>query len=94
MTAVFNLFGDEWEPLHIRSGAKLIYIGEIRDAAVATSASAGLIHPQGRSGSALGVSVLAATCMTADALTKPCMLEPQRAEEMAQRFGARVLRAE
>ena len=89
-----RVFGEQLEPLHVRSGGKLIYIGEIRDAAVATSASAGLIHPQGRSASALGVSVLAATCMTADALTKPCMLEPQRAEEMAQRFGARVLRAE
>jgi|SRR5882724_971318 len=89
-----RVFGEQWEPLHIRSGGELVYIGQVRDAAVATSASAGLIHPQGRDGRAFGVSVLAGTCMTADALTKPCMLEPQRAEEIAQRFGAQVLRIE
>lgn len=87
-----RLFGEHWEPLHVRSGADFIYLGEIRDAAVATSASAGVVHPRGRPASAGGVTVLAATCTTADALTKPCLLEPQSAQEIAQRLGAQVLR--
>ena len=89
-----RVFGQQWEPLHIRSGGALVYIGKLRDAAVATSASTGLTHPRGRNGRAFGATVLAATCMTADALTKPCMLEPRRAAELAQRFAAQVLTVE
>jgi FAD:protein FMN transferase len=90
-----RFFGEAWEPLHVRSGTKLVYIGEVRDSAVATSANAGLVHPRGRDGSAAAcVTVLAATCMTADALTKPCLLDPQRAQAIAQRLGAQVLRME
>ena len=87
-----RVFGDEWQPLYVRSGAELIYIGQIRDAAVATSASVGLIHPLGGKVRAAAVTVLAADCMTADALTKPCMLEPQQAAVAVERAGARVLR--
>jgi len=89
-----RVFGDEWQPLHVRSGASLIYAGNIRDAAVATSASAGLVHPRVVKPGARGVTVFAADCMTADALTKPCLLEPQRADEFASRVGAQVLRIE
>ena len=89
-----RVFGEVWQPLHIRSGDRLIYIGEIRDAAVATSASAGLRRPRGGDASAAGATVMAEDCMTADALTKPCMLEPRRASELAGRVGARVLRVE
>ncbi len=87
-----RVFGDEWQPLHVRSADTLIYLGQLRDAAVATSASAGLVHPAGGKAGASGVTVMAGDCMTADALTKPCMLEPQRADELAGRVGARVLR--
>ncbi len=89
-----RVFGEAWQPLHVRSGAVLIYIGEMRDAAVATSASGGLVHPRGSCVTAAGVTVMAADCMTADALTKPCMLEPRRAGDLAERAGARVLRLE
>ena len=87
-----RVFGEEWQPLHIRCRAQLLYIGEIRDAAVATSASAGLVHPRGGTTTVAAITVMAADCITADALTKPCMLAPQRADELAGRVGARVLR--
>jgi len=89
-----RVFGEAWQPLHIRSGNRLIYIGEIRDAAVATSASAGPRRAGGGEASAAGATVMADDCMTADALTKPCMVEPRRARELAGRVGARVLRVE
>jgi len=89
-----RVFGEAWQPLHIRSGAELIYVGKIRDAAIATSACAGLVHPRAATAGAAGVTVLAEDCITADALTKPCMLEPQRADEFASRVGAQVLRVE
>jgi len=89
-----RVFGEEWQALHIRSGAELIYVGKIRDAAVATSARAGLVHPRSEKPGASGVTVLAGECMTADALTKPCMLEPQCADELAASIGAQVLRLE
>jgi thiamine biosynthesis lipoprotein ApbE len=38
-----------------------------------------------------GATIIAADCMTADALTKPCLLEPERATELAARFAAHVL---
>lgn len=88
-----RVFGDEWQRLHIRVGAELIYVGKIREAAVATSAGAGLVHPLGGKVRASGVTVMAADCMTADALTKPCMLEPEHAELAAKREGARILRS-
>ena len=87
-----RVFGDESQPLHIRCGAQILYIGEIRDAAVATSASAGLVHPRGGTATVAGITVMAGDCITADALTKPCMLAPRRTDELAGRLGARVLR--
>lgn len=87
-------FGREWQPLHIRSGSELIYLGKIREAAVATSASAGLVHPLGGNVAAAAATVMASDCMTADALTKPCMLEPALASSLVERMGARLLRPE
>jgi thiamine biosynthesis lipoprotein len=84
-------FGEAWEPLHLRSAAQFVYVGEIREAAVATSASAGLVHPRGGKSDARRATVMAVDCMTADALTKPCLLEPQQAHETARRLGAEVL---
>src|SRR3954463_15429713 len=88
-----RLFGDEFEDVHVRHRNSLVRIGGVRDAAVATSASALLVDPrQGRVGAPVhGVTVVAADCMTADALTKPCMLEPRRAGEFAARFGGIAL---
>ena len=88
-----RVFGDEWQPLHIRAGTGLVYVGEILDAAVATSASVGLVHPLGGRVRAAAVTVMAGDCMTADALTKPCMLEPEQAARAAERLTARVLRS-
>ena len=92
-----RVFGEEYQPLHIRPASmpgQVIYIGEIRDAAIATSASAGVAHPRGGVCRSTGTTILASDCMTADALTKPCLLEPQIADELARRVGARVLRSE
>jgi thiamine biosynthesis lipoprotein len=77
-----RLFGETFAPVHVRHPAspdKLAYIGRVKDAAVATSAVNGQ-----------GATVIAADCLTADALTKPCLLAPRRAREIAQRFGAQA----
>ena len=92
-----RVFGGHYEPLHVRPAAmpdRVIYVGRVRHAAVATSASRGVVHPLGGACRAAGVTILASDCMTADALTKPCLLEPQHADELAQRVAARVLRSE
>ena len=84
-----RLFGDAFQEVHVRQGSNLVGIGRVRDAAVATSASALLVDPRGPVGAtARGVTVIAADCMSADALTKPCLLAPERAAELAARFDA------
>ena len=75
-----RVFGETFAPVHVRhpaSPGKFAYVGHIKDAAVASSAANGF-----------GATVVAADCMTADALTKPCMLAPRRAREIAQQFAA------
>jgi thiamine biosynthesis lipoprotein len=90
-----RVFGEASEPIYIRptdSPASLIYAGNFRDVALATSAAALLIDPLRRGAApALGATVFAADCMTADALTKPCRLDPAGAAELARRFGAKVV---
>jgi thiamine biosynthesis lipoprotein len=91
-----RMFGDAFEAVHVRpprTPAQLLPIGRLRNSAVATSSCAGLADPRAPAGGspASGVTVIAADCMTADALTKPCLLEPRRASEFAERFGARAL---
>jgi len=90
-----RLFGDEMQDVYVRpphAEQQLLHIGRTAAAAVATSGSALLIDP--RRGAArtcvAGVTVIAADCMTADALTKPCMLAPERAAHIAAQFGAHV----
>jgi len=88
-----RVFGEAYEEVYVRSPQRpqtLVYLGRVRDAAVATSAAALLVDPRpsGRARPATGATVIAADCMTADALTKPCLLEPQRARELAARFCA------
>src|SRR3954447_17860873 len=90
-----RLFGSELEDVYVRpphAQQRLLHIGRTAAAAVATSGSALLVDPRGggtRSPLA-GVTVIAADCMTADALTKPCMLAPERATQIAAQFGAHV----
>ena len=75
-------FGDSFAPVHVRHPASpgaFTYIGRVRDAAVASSAANGR-----------GATVIAPDCLTADALTKPCLLAPPRARELAQRFAAQA----
>jgi thiamine biosynthesis lipoprotein len=91
-----RVFGDGLEEIYIRLPHRpdeLVRIGALRNAAIATSARAGLVDPLSPGGRlpAPGATVIAADCMTADALTKPCMLEPMRAGEFAERFGARAI---
>jgi len=89
-----RVFGEAFESLHVRTPAmpgRLVHVGKIRDLAVATSAGLGVVHPRGGKCSAQGATVMAPDCMTADALTKPCLLEPYAAHGFALRVGARVL---
>lgn len=88
-----RVFGDAFEEVYARpphDPDTLVCLGRLRDAAVATSAAALLVDPRarGRACAATGATVIAADCMTADALTKPCLLEPQHAQELAGRFCA------
>ena len=91
-----RVFGEAFERVHVRAPQRpdrLIYIGELRDAAVATSAAELLVDPRRRrrAARAAGATVIAADCMTADALTKPCLLEPESAPQLAGRFCAHAL---
>jgi FAD:protein FMN transferase len=72
---------------------RLLHIGRLRNAAVATSAATLLVDPRParRAPRAAGATVIAADCMTADALTKPCLLEPEQAQQLAARFCAHAL---
>lgn len=91
-----RLFGAELQDVYVRTPhapAELECIGRVREAAVATSANMLLVDPRGeRARPGLrGATVIAADCMTADALTKPCLLKPERAKELAARLGAHAL---
>src|SRR4051795_6313320 len=90
-----RLFGSELEDVYVRqphAEQRLLHIGRTTAAAVATSGSALLVDPRGGAARTplAGVTVIAADCMTADALTKPCMLAPERAAQIAAQFGAHV----
>jgi thiamine biosynthesis lipoprotein len=95
-----RLFGDHVEAVHVRdprARGAFIRIDGVREAAVASSASyfgnSPLVDP--RTGQVLNtpcsVTVVASDCTTADALTKPCLLAPARAAEMAGVFGAHAM---
>jgi FAD:protein FMN transferase len=94
-----RVFGEGYEDIYVRPSHHantLVHIGRLKDAAVATSGAALLIDPRSsrRRARAAGASVLAADCATADALTKPCLLEPDQARDIAARLCAHVLRLE
>ena len=91
-----RVFGERYEEIYVRLAREpntLVHIGRLKDGAVATSGAALLIDPRSSRARAraAGASVLAADCVTADALTKPCLLEPEQAREIAARLGAQVV---
>jgi thiamine biosynthesis lipoprotein len=87
------------ELIHVRHPqrpAELIRLGWLRDGALATSAGyerEALVRPRRRAPIrwGAGVSVLAPTCMAADALTKTVRLAPRRARALLQRLRAEAL---
>src|SRR5882672_12370079 len=92
-----RVFGKQPEPIYVRhprSPGKLVHIGQVTEAAVASSrayfSAAEFFDP--RTGKIVrpgyGITVIALDCTTADALTKPCLLEPNRSNGIAARFGA------
>jgi len=92
-----RVFGRQPEPIcvrHPRSPGKLVHIGQVTEAAVASSgayfSAAEFFDPRTRKvvKPGHGVTVIALDCTTADALTKPCLLEPTRSNVIAARFGA------
>jgi thiamine biosynthesis lipoprotein len=90
-----RVWGGKAEPVHVRdprSPGRFIRIGEIRDAAVASSAGP-VVDPRTMTLQDLagGVTVIAEDCTTADTLTKPCRLDPARAGKLAAQFDAKAL---
>ena len=92
-------FGASAEPVHVRLERGLVSIGEIQNAAVATSCSESTPPPglpilDGRSARrpvARLVSVFAAHCVVADALTKIVALRGARSAAALARCGAEAL---
>jgi len=103
-----RVFGEEFEPIHVRHPAspeKLLALGHVKDAAVASSSACfSRIKLRGQSISPIvdpqtmrlcnpefGATVVAGDCMTADALTKPLLIDPERARTMVGRLGAKAI---
>ncbi len=95
-----RVFGsDRWWPVQVRAAAMLAPLCiELREAALATSGAAGgpprLHDPRrGRARRHGGsLSVAAADCASADALTKPLALNPPRGLRLLRRHRAHALR--
>lgn len=93
---------------HPREPGRCLRLAELREGAVATSAGyfsarrrgggwiSPLLHPRSRAPLALdaSVSVLAADCMSADALTKVVAADPAGAAALLERCGATACRVE
>ena len=95
-----RLFGDEIQPIHVRhpgSPGTFVLIGSAKEAAVASSgryfSNSQLVHPRTmrRHVTAWSATVIAGDCTTADALTKPCLLDRARAKRLASACGARAV---
>jgi thiamine biosynthesis lipoprotein len=93
-------FGETATPVHVRHPhhpTHTLRLAELRDGAAATSAGYfqpdALRHP--RTGESLcaatSVTVLAKSCMTADALTKVVAADPARAAGVLARYGAEAI---
>jgi thiamine biosynthesis lipoprotein len=99
-------FGHRWNTIEVRDRSGPRPLLELRCGAVATSAppaprAGRLLQPAGciiepstgtRWVAASGVTVVATTCVVADALTKVAALGGSRAASVLDRFGARVFR--
>ena len=93
----------DWTPVHVRHPAHptvAVALCDVSDAAVATSGDyfrvggGALVDPRTRRVRRYGasVTVVAPTCMVADALTKIVALDPARAPTILRRFGAEAFR--
>ena len=92
-----RIFGGRSEPVFVRvpnAPGRFSRIGPFSDRAVASSGdyfgNSSLINPitGKRVGYSHAMTVVAGDCMTADALTKPCLLSPERSRKFAESFGA------
>jgi thiamine biosynthesis lipoprotein len=95
-----RVFGKQPEPIYVRhprAPGKLVHIGQVTEAAVASSgayfSAAEFFDPRTRKvvKPSYGITVIALDCTTADALTKPCLLEPDRASAIAARFAGQAM---
>lgn len=95
-----RVFGDEPQVIHVRhprNPGYLVSIGEVKEAAVATSGryfgNSSLVDPRtGRARqTAWSATVIAQDCTTADALTKPCLLDRRAARSLTTACGARAV---
>jgi len=96
-------FGTSMEPVHVRDPGDpslFILLGTLQNGALATSAQyvagaadkAPIVDPRDRatSLSKASVSVIAPDCITADALTKVVLLDPDASAPLLRRLGARA----
>lgn len=95
-----RVFGEEPQTIHVRDPrgpGRFVAIGEVKDAAVATSGryfgNSSLIDPRTRRARATGWSatVIARDCTSADALTKPCLLDRRGAPQLVAACEAQVI---
>jgi len=95
-----RVFGEEAQTVHVRHPRDpgcFVSIGMVTDGAVATSAryfgNSTLIDPRSRRARRTdwSATVIAGDCTTADALTKPCLLDRRAAPALTAGCGARVV---
>ena len=95
-----RVFGDEPQTVHIRhprAPGRFATIGDVKNAAVATSSSyfgiSPLVDPRTRRGRVTkwSATVIASDCTSADALTKPCLLDRRGAPALMAACEARVI---
>jgi thiamine biosynthesis lipoprotein len=94
------VFGEKPQVVHVRhprDPCRLVSIGAVQEAAVATSGlyfgNSSLIDPRTRRArrTAWSATVIASDCTAADALTKPCLLDRLAAPVLAAACGARAV---
>lgn len=95
-----RVFGDEPQTIHVRhprAPGSFVAIGDVKDAAVATSGSyfgiSSLVDPRTRRERVTkwSATVIASDCTSADALTKPCLLDRRGAPALMAACDARVI---
>lgn len=98
-----RVFGDHWQPIRVRlpaSPGTVLHLFDVRDAAVATSADyfqgtrRALVDPRTGALRNFGesVTVVAQSCMLADALTKIVALDPAGTLTVLTHHGAQAVR--